>query len=140
MLISLFTEQLREAKRLVQGYRAGICNSLGLPGAGVIRLNTCSQECEKWVRDSRAWQSNGTGQIVCCYCCCLFAQFCLFATPWIAEPQIPLSFTISWSLLRFMSMESVMLYLHYLLLFQSRSALSVGSCSSKASRFPSFPS
>ena len=63
MLVSLFTEQLREAKRLVQGYRAGICNGLGPPGVGVIRLNNHSQECEKWVRDSRAWQSSGTGQL-----------------------------------------------------------------------------
>ena len=63
MLVSLFTEQLREAKCLVQGHRAGSCNSLELPGAGVIRLNTPAQGCEKWVRDVRAWQSSGTGQL-----------------------------------------------------------------------------
>ena len=33
----------------------------------------------------------------------------LFATPWIAAHQAPLSFNISWSLLKFMSIESVML-------------------------------
>ena len=33
----------------------------------------------------------------------------LFATPWTAAGQASLSFTISWSLLRFMSFESVML-------------------------------
>ena len=32
----------------------------------------------------------------------------LFATPWTAAHQAPLSFTISWSLLRLMSIESVM--------------------------------
>ena len=32
----------------------------------------------------------------------------LFATPWTAARQAPLSFTISWSLLRLMSVESVM--------------------------------
>ena len=32
----------------------------------------------------------------------------LFATPWTAAHQAPLSFTISWSLLRLMSTESVM--------------------------------
>ena len=33
----------------------------------------------------------------------------LFATPWTAAPWASLSFTISWSLLKFMSTESVML-------------------------------
>ena len=33
----------------------------------------------------------------------------LFATPWTAACQASLSFTISWSLLRFMSIEAVML-------------------------------
>ena len=33
----------------------------------------------------------------------------LFATPWTAAYQASLSFTVSWSLLKFMSMESVML-------------------------------
>ena len=39
----------------------------------------------------------------------------LFATPWTAAPQASLSFTISWSLLRFMSTESVMLSNHLIL-------------------------
>ena len=33
----------------------------------------------------------------------------LFVTPWTAACQVSLSFTISWSLLRFMSIESMML-------------------------------
>ena len=44
----------------------------------------------------------------------------LFAAPWTAAHQASLSFTISWSLLRFMSIELVMLFSHliiYLLLF-----------------------
>ena len=32
-----------------------------------------------------------------------------FATPWTAACQAPLSFTLCWSLLKFMSIESVML-------------------------------
>ena len=43
-------------------------------------------------------------------------------TPWIAARQASLSFTISWSLLRFMSIESVMTFNHILccpLLLQS---------------------
>ena len=39
----------------------------------------------------------------------------LFATPWITAPQASLSFTISQSLLKFMSMESVMPSNHLIL-------------------------
>ena len=39
----------------------------------------------------------------------------LFATPWTATRQAPLSFTISWSLHRSMSFESVMLSNHLIL-------------------------
>ena len=39
----------------------------------------------------------------------------LFATPWIVARQAPLSFTISWSLLKFMSTESVMPSHHLIL-------------------------
>ena len=39
----------------------------------------------------------------------------LFATPWTSHGQISLSFTISWSLLRLMSIESVMPSNHLIL-------------------------
>jgi len=39
----------------------------------------------------------------------------LFATPWTAACQASLSFTISWSLLKFMSIELVMLSNHLIL-------------------------
>ena len=39
----------------------------------------------------------------------------LFATPWTAAHQAPLSFTVSWSLLRLMSIELVMLSNHLVL-------------------------
>ena len=39
----------------------------------------------------------------------------LFATPWTAVCHVPLSFTISWSLLRFMSTELVMISNHLIL-------------------------
>ena len=46
----------------------------------------------------------GTG---CCRC--LVSKFCgLFATPWTIVPQASLSFTFSWSLLKFMFIGSVM--------------------------------
>ena len=42
-------------------------------------------------------------------CCCSVAQSCLtLVTPWTAARQASLSFTISWSLLKLMSIESVM--------------------------------
>ena len=42
-------------------------------------------------------------------CCCLVAQLCpIFCARWSAAHQASLSFTISWSLLKLMSIESVM--------------------------------
>ena len=41
----------------------------------------------------------------------------LFETPWTATPQAPLSFTISWSLLKLMSIESVMPSNHLILCY-----------------------
>ena len=38
----------------------------------------------------------------------LLSHFWLFVTPWTAECQASLSFTISWSLLKLMSIESIM--------------------------------
>ena len=45
----------------------------------------------------------------------LVAQSCLFATPWTAAHQVSLSFTISQSFLKLMSIESVMLSSHLIL-------------------------
>ena len=39
----------------------------------------------------------------------------LFATPWTVSLQAPPSFTISWCLLKFMSIESMMLFNHFIL-------------------------
>ena len=41
----------------------------------------------------------------------------LFATPWTAASQVSLSFTVSWSLLTFMSIESVMPSNHLILCY-----------------------
>ena len=43
-----------------------------------------------------------------CSSCSVTSHVQLFATPWIAAHQTSLSFTISWSLLKLMSIESVM--------------------------------
>ena len=48
-------------------------------------------------------------------CCCLFSRVRLFVTLWSAACQAPLSFTISWNLLKFKSIESVMLSNHFIL-------------------------
>ena len=45
----------------------------------------------------------------------LLSHVLFFETPWTAAYQAPLSFTISQSLLRFMAVESVMLYSHFIL-------------------------
>ena len=51
-----------------------------------------------------------------CYHCCSVAKLCLlFATPWTAACQVSLSFTISRSLLKLMSFESVMRSNHLIL-------------------------
>ena len=53
-----------------------------------------------------------------CCCCCSVAQSCpTLCDPWTAAHQASLSSTISWSLLRFMSIESAMLS-NYLILCQ----------------------
>ena len=38
-----------------------------------------------------------------------------FTTPWTVEKHVPLSFAVSWSLLRFVSIELVMLFNHLIL-------------------------
>ena len=43
-----------------------------------------------------------------CHCCQSPSCVWLFATPWAAARQASLSFTISWSLLKLMSIESAM--------------------------------
>ena len=43
----------------------------------------------------------------CCYCFQSLSHGQLFVTPWTAAHQASLSFTISWSLLKLMSIESV---------------------------------
>jgi len=57
------------------------------------------------------------------YCWSVISHVWLFVTPWPVAHQAPLSSTISWSLLRFMSIESVMLsnliFCHPLLLLPS---------------------
>ena len=48
-------------------------------------------------------------------CCCSVAKWCLTLCDLTAAYQAPLSFTISWSFFRFVSIESVMLSNHLIL-------------------------
>ena len=49
-------------------------------------------------------------------CCCSVAQLCpTLCTPWTTTCQAYLSFTISWSLLRLMTIEPMMLSNHFIL-------------------------
>ena len=56
-------------------------------------------------------------QLQCtCYCCCSVTKSHLtFSTPWTVANQASLSFTISWNLLRLMSIESLMPSNHLIL-------------------------
>ena len=56
------------------------------------------------------------GGILICCCCCSFGKlYRLCATPWTTAYQAPLSFTVSQSWLKLMSIESVMLFNHLIL-------------------------
>ena len=63
-------------------------------------------------------------------CCCSVTQSCLFVTPWTATHQASLSFTISQSSLKFMSIESVM---------PSNHLIPFSSCPQSFSASGSFP-
>ena len=51
----------------------------------------------------------------CCSCCSFPSRVQLIVTPLMAAHQACLSFTITWSLLKFMSIETVMLSNHLIL-------------------------
>ena len=63
----------------------------------------------------------------------------LFVTPWTVAHQAPLSSTVSWSLLIFMSIESLMLSKHLILCYPLSFAFNLfeGSISSKKLAFAS---
>ena len=60
-------------------------------------------------------QRKGSQETICCWYCSVASYVLLFATPWIAACQASLSFTISWSLLKLMSIEWKMPSSHLLL-------------------------
>ena len=60
------------------------------------------------------YSHDGAGLIGVC-CCCSVAKLRLFAIPWTAAPEPSLSFTVSPSLLKLMSIESVIPFNHLIL-------------------------
>ena len=61
------------------------------------------------------WRNWGLDISLICLKCQLLSRVHLFATPWIATHQAYLSFSVSQSLLRFMSIELVMPFNHRIL-------------------------
>ena len=72
-------------------------------------INKAKLICLQWITKIFAWIKLG------CVVIQLLSCVWLFATPWTASCQASLSFTVSWSLFRFMSIESVMLSKHLIL-------------------------
>ena len=74
---------------------------VGNADSGNSHVNTKGRQDLRNLRFSRAEMSS---------CCCSVVEPCpTVATPWTAACQACLSFTISWSLLKLMSIESVIL-------------------------------
>ena len=74
--------------------------------------STCTQACVLFLlpcfsANCPEWMESGSLVVVQS-----LSLVWLFAAPWAAAHQASLSFTISWSLLKFMSIESVMLSNH----------------------------
>ena len=68
------------------------------------------QEAIGGLRTGKWWELSGRRN-----CCCSDSESCLTLNPWTAARQASLSFTVSWSLLKLMSIESVMLSSHLIL-------------------------
>ena len=76
---------------------------------GNIRLNWCHQAA------GPHWHHCSWSKKLLPCCCCSVAQSCLTVTPWTAARQASLSFTVSLSLLKLLSSESVMPCNHLIL-------------------------
>ena len=88
-----------------QEYLHGVpfCSPRGLPTPGIKPTSLMSPKLA-----GRFFTTNATGEASVVVIFQLLSCLRLFATPWTAALQAFLSFTISWSLLKLMSIESVM--------------------------------
>ena len=92
-------------------------------GWGLLFVDT-EAKCDQWVRRFGSWcEWSLFNIIICCLCATglllllvqLLSHVWLFVTPWTAARQASLSFTIPQSLLKLVSIESVMLSHHLIL-------------------------
>ena len=82
----------------------------------VLIRQTCIYQEEKWDLEKRGGTNSTKVQKGILCCCCLVVKYVwLFVTPHTAAHQASLSFTISKSLLKFMSIESMMPSNHLIL-------------------------
>ena len=99
---------------------AALCTQLGGSDPASRSWASCIFSCALRVPRSRVCASLCSASLLTLNCqtscCCLVAESCLsFVTPWTAACQGSVSFTIPWSLLRFMSIELLMLSNHLIL-------------------------
>ena len=71
--------------------------------------NACHSSCLKCIIETQISVIPVATRQIVYVCVQSLSCVCLFATPWPAALQASLSFTVSWSLLRFMSIDSVLL-------------------------------
>ena len=85
------------------------CVTVSIYSSGISLRSPGPSSRESWERDP-VLPGENTGHLRTRYAVVqLLSRVWLFATPWTAARQASQSFTISWSLLKFMSIESVML-------------------------------
>ena len=82
--------------------------------------NVSYQKAKQYQVLGKLWKKGHPWHKLVVFRCCSFVVQSLscvqfFETPWTAAPQVHLSFIISWSLLKLMSTESVMLSNHLIL-------------------------
>ena len=81
------------------------CEPRGRPGQCPLAVGLLTPPVPREANQALLSQNSGLG-----FYCCSVAKLChLFATSWTAAYQASLSFTVSQSLLKFMSIEYVML-------------------------------
>ena len=94
----------------------GNCTDEHICWAGI---ETQMERTDKWARQGRGGWDRGETEIDICTLFVVAVQLLspvqLFTIPWTTALQASLSSTVSWSLLQFMSIESVMLSNHLIL-------------------------